>query len=237
MFLERLQKHISAKNWLIIVIEFLVLVLGFFLSLQINDWENEQNNLRLEQEYLIRLHDDFRQSQIIVNEDIQRLTTHNADIGVGLEILRKKQPIVSTEEQASFLKALQAVASIGRFGVLLGTLEELKDTGNMRLIRSQELRKALGNLNQKYQQILRSTDLRNGLREYAFPIIIKYLVEDGNQQMILNNELKTEHYRELYSSLKIIQTNQIFDRKDSEALLEQIDNILSIIEGQIMHNT
>ena len=235
MFLDRLQQNISARNWIVIAIEFLVIVVGFFLSMQINDWKNGQNDLLLEQEYLIRLQNDYIESEKDINEDISVLSSNLKDLSAGLEVLHKKQQPITAEDQALFQKALSTVASIGGFGVLFGTIEELKDTGNMRLIRSQDLRKALGNLNQKYQQTLRVTELRNILRGHAFPIIIKYLVESDKQQMVLNNELSVDDYRELYGAMIIIQTNQNLDLMDSQNLAARITSILNIIGTQI-HN-
>jgi hypothetical protein len=215
------------------VIEFLIIVVGFFLSLQINDWKNGQDDLLLEQEYLVRLQDDYTESERVINEDISTLSSNLKDLSAGLELLHEIRQPITAQDQASFQKALSAVPSIGGFGVLFGTLEELKDTGNMRLIRSQELRKALGNLNQKYQQTLRVTELRNILRGHAFPIIIKYLVEGKKQQMILNNELSNDDYRELYSAMIIIQTNQNLDLMDSQNLAASIREILKNIGSQI----
>ena len=83
MFLDRLQKNVSARNWFVIGIEFLIIVVGFFLSLQINDWKNSQNDLLLEQEYLIRLQDDFIESEKVINQDINRLSSVLNDMSEG----------------------------------------------------------------------------------------------------------------------------------------------------------
>ena len=99
----------------------------------------------------------------------------------------------------------------------------------MRLLRSQELRKAVGNIKQEHQQTLRVTELRNILRGHAFPVILKYLIEDDKQQMILNSELSVDDYRELYAAMIIIQTNQNLDLMDSQGLAVRIADILKII--------
>ena len=55
MLLRRLGEAIRQQNWFTVVIEILVVVVGIFLGLQVDDWNNERKDRILEQRYLERL--------------------------------------------------------------------------------------------------------------------------------------------------------------------------------------
>ena len=59
MILQRLSKTLSERDWGTVFIEVLILVVGIFLALQVDDW-NEQRKERIrESRYLDRLYADL----------------------------------------------------------------------------------------------------------------------------------------------------------------------------------
>lgn len=59
MILRRLSESLRAQNWTAIVIEFVLLVSGVFLGIQVANWNAAQQDHKLEAEFVQRLSRDF----------------------------------------------------------------------------------------------------------------------------------------------------------------------------------
>lgn len=91
MLLRRVIEHVKAQNWAAIAIDFVIVVLGIFVGLQVNNWNEARVLDRREQAALERLHDeserivayfrdqvgDFEQRNEWRTEALQRLVDRN----------------------------------------------------------------------------------------------------------------------------------------------------------------
>ncbi|TLU65292.1 hypothetical protein FE810_08335 [Thalassotalea litorea] len=231
MFLTRLKNYLLNKNFGSFLIEFCILILGVYLSLQANEWQNNRANRALEVQYLDRLQNDFRKSSEGLEESIQRIELSLEKISFGLSILTKETR--NEEDYHKVFEALQSSSITGSFSVYLGTFEELKDTGYMRLIESRELRENLGNVWQKKVSISQITNIRNLLRSDAFPVMAKYIKPLEGNRITFDSELVEQDPRELYVAMSIILSNLKYDLEDSKELHETINNSLVVISNEI----
>ena len=103
----------------------------------------------------------------------------------------------------------------------------------MRLLRSKELRVALGNLYQSYQQTLRITQMRNLLRSQSFPVLAQQLMPNDQNEIIWDREQAESNKREVYVALTVIRHNQVLDLSDSEALARYVEEINGILAGEL----
>ncbi len=60
MILRRITEHVKAQNWTAVALDFLIVVVGVFIGLQVQQWTVERERRASEQRYLIRLHGEFR---------------------------------------------------------------------------------------------------------------------------------------------------------------------------------
>ena len=60
MILARLAGALREQNWLTVVVEILVVVVGIVLALQVDNWNSSRNERNLEQLYLQRLTVDIQ---------------------------------------------------------------------------------------------------------------------------------------------------------------------------------
>ena len=60
MLLRRFVAHARKQDWMAIAIEFVLLVLGVFLGIQVANWNEARHERALEAEYVARLQRDFR---------------------------------------------------------------------------------------------------------------------------------------------------------------------------------
>jgi hypothetical protein len=59
MILKHMAEAILKQNWSVVLIEVLVVVVGIFLGLQVDDWNQDRKDRGDERQYLQRLHADL----------------------------------------------------------------------------------------------------------------------------------------------------------------------------------
>ena len=231
MLISRLRKSFKELNWGVLTIEMVMLILGISISLQVNEWQNKQVDRQLEQEYLARLNLDFDESEKVLRKDIEYLRSSVEKLVIGIKPLSKSS--LTKEDHIVLFKAVGQSTLIGRFAVVFGTIDELKDTGNMRLLVSKKLRISLANLYQSYQQIIRLSELRNILRGQSFPVLVKQLKPNSNSRVIWDEELAEKNKREIFGALTVILQNLKNDLSDTEKLAELVAKIKDIIKQEL----
>ena len=234
MLISRLRKSFKELNWGVLTIEMVMLILGISISLQVNEWQNKQVDRQLEQEYLARLNLDFDESEKVLRKDIEYLRSSVEKLVIGIKPLSKSS--LTKEDHIVLFKAVGQSTLIGRFAVVFGTIDELKDTGNMRLLVSKKLRISPANLYQSYQQIIRLSELRNILRGQSFPVLVKQLKPNSNSRVIWDEELAEKNKREIFGALTVILQNLKNDLSDTEKLAELVAKIKDIIKQELEKN-
>ena len=61
MILRRLSQSLKEQNWTAITIEFVLLVVGVFLGIQVSNWNAERENRQKGAVFTARLREDLRQ--------------------------------------------------------------------------------------------------------------------------------------------------------------------------------
>jgi hypothetical protein len=140
MILLRLTEHLRTQNWLAVAIEFVIVVAGVVIGFQITSWNETQQDYRQEALILERLNADFvdieERSSAGVVDLIER-------VDGAREMARLATIPVDEIDVDVFGPALQnsigTLVPTGRSA----TYVELLTSGEMRLIRSENLRLAL----------------------------------------------------------------------------------------------
>ncbi len=141
MLLRRISKHVTEQNWFAVFIDFLIVVVGVFIGIQVANWNETIYEQKKEQLITERLKLDF--DGLLIKAD-DALTFHQRNLD-GLQTVI--ETVASGEllpaEIESFKQGLRFsythVNSIGRSS----TYSEILSSGQLNLIRSEVLRKAL----------------------------------------------------------------------------------------------
>ena len=141
MFLSRLAGHIRKQDWFVVFIELVVVIVGLVLAFQIDRWREEVAERKLETVYLQRLTSDI-ESDIPPLESAIRLADMRKNY-VELLMAVAEDPAVAVEQPMSFLVAIDQASFTFSPNSNKATYEDLRSTGNMRLIRNQELKTRL----------------------------------------------------------------------------------------------
>lgn len=141
MILRSLAEAIREQNWFAIVLEILILVVGIFVGLQVNDWNQVRQDRAVETRYLERL-------QIDLLADLSRL-----DRAVEVAKIRMQQvellldgiadPEVAAGQPNQFIEAVEKAAWGSYRPLTPNAYSELISTGRTTLIRSESIRDAL----------------------------------------------------------------------------------------------
>lgn len=65
MLLRRITEHVKAQNWTAVGLDFVIVVVGVFVGLQVQEWAEEQDRRKTERTYTMRLHDEVTNLQAI----------------------------------------------------------------------------------------------------------------------------------------------------------------------------
>ena len=141
MIIRRAIDSVRTQDWPALFSELVIVVLGIFIAIQADSWWQHQDDLNQEASYLSRLIND-------VTDDIG-----NIEYGIRLAALRKdladeliaaaENPDGVRKNPVKFLIAVHQSAYTFTPSLNSNTFEELRSTGNLALLRSNDLKAAL----------------------------------------------------------------------------------------------
>jgi hypothetical protein len=146
MILRRLGEAIAGQNWFTVIIEVLVVVVGIFIGLQVDGWNEARKDRKDEKIFLQRLHEDLLLAEKLSSRvRDRRLNRLQSALDASDVLFGRADRDSLTEEECT------SIASATFFNInaaALSSLEELVGTGRMDIIRDVELRTALVELQQ-----------------------------------------------------------------------------------------
>ena len=138
MILRRFMEHVRDQNWIAVGLDFLVVVSGIFLGMQVSDWNNSRKDRALERIYIERLAEDLqgdlRIFTRIYDESLQK-KVYITYID-GLISGRDTGPF----DPVMFMEAVDNFGYIRSMGPGQTTWDELVSTGRMELIRNHTIK-------------------------------------------------------------------------------------------------
>jgi hypothetical protein len=141
MILRRLAQNLKEQNWMAIAIEFVLLVLGVFLGIQVANWNESRAESVRAKAYMVRLQSDFNTDLRTIKRsedywskvrDYGKLAIRYAETGEQVDGSAWKT--VLAFYQASQIQQWYAVDA---------TYQEMRSSGELGLIHDQTLRAAM----------------------------------------------------------------------------------------------
>ena len=160
MLLNRIAQGFRAQNWLTVFVELLVLIVGIFLGLQVDDWNQRRLDRIEEQYYLDRLERDLERSLIEQNSAME---TARVKFEAALSILRMLEsgnPATMTDAQ--FAELLGRLSGFPRLALVTATMDEIVANGKASLLQSRVLREELAAFVEWYEDEERYYDSLSG---------------------------------------------------------------------------
>ena len=141
MILRRLSQSLKEQNWTAIVIEFILLVSGVFLGIQVANWNAERVDATRAQAYLERIRADI-DADLTNYQDRLRFWGDVSNYGAkGLAYAETADAKGAT--QWDLLLAYFQSSQVAEFYTTDSTFEELKSAGELGLIKDTQFRDEL----------------------------------------------------------------------------------------------
>ena len=166
MLLRRITEHVKAQNWTAIVIDFVIVVVGVFVGIQVSNWNEDRQHASRTQTYYNRLVDDLESERRAL---LARLDYIGVTEKYGLSALAALNDPAAMRP-SKFLVAAYQAGQIWTYSVRRATYDEILSSGIADAIPDLELRTQLANifLNAEgmRQVIVASTPYRQQIRLY-----------------------------------------------------------------------
>lgn len=137
MLLRRVIEHFRRQEWTAIGIDFLIVVLGVFLGIQVSNWNESAADRRAESAYLSQLQGDLQRIEGQVSEQVEfeqfqaRLAVVVGDLIVSDRTPQRNLRIATGLTQLTMRRTLRTESP---------TFTDLQSSGNLEIISDADLR-------------------------------------------------------------------------------------------------
>lgn len=141
MILRRFSESLKQQNWTAIWIEFVLLVSGVFLGIQVANWNEERNERRAEHQLIERLDGEIGRLLAVTREemdDIRKRVAPSSTVNPVLFGQQPSRPLTVNECEWIALSHIYLRATDA-----LPVLDEMVSTGRLDLIRDEKLKQHL----------------------------------------------------------------------------------------------
>jgi hypothetical protein len=155
MLLRRITSHLRKQEWTAIAIDFAIVVIGVFVGIQVANWNEARLEAQREVTYLVALQADFRAVIAELEHDIARYDDIANSMTFLLEQSRMAEPNASLDalnEGAALLIAMEGTT------IVSDTYSNLTGSGDLAIIRSQELKNSMSAFFGKYDVVVLVSD-------------------------------------------------------------------------------
>ncbi len=158
MIVHRVGRRIGAHNWFAVVLDFVIVVVGILLALQISNWDEQRRARELERAYLVRLASELRANIAEFADDREAAVSTSKSVAAFAAALRDS----STTDDVLVGSAkgfFDGAWTTPDFSPSATTFTDLSSTGNLQVIRNAALREAVIALYDAYQASISAVEI------------------------------------------------------------------------------
>lgn len=167
MILQKFSDAIREQNWFAVILEILIVVVGIFIGLQVDEW----NQTRLENQRARQALEDLQAEFVVIGRAANGLAEYYRDLIGDLELLNDSLAAgeIKAKDEASIRDAIAFGGNFGDPPPPSGTFLDLMSSGDLELIQNRELRLRLIEYDQSLDVIVESdANINNMLGHFAF---------------------------------------------------------------------
>jgi hypothetical protein len=185
--IRSINKHIRAQNWIGLVLDFIVVVLGIFLGLQASDW-NQGRLERKEAEYhLTFLFEELTEGINKAADEIKR--SEEVLIGSFTAARLLTQKAWDPGERGRFEEAITSTFQLWGPRYRPVSLRRIVDDGKLDIIESKELQKAILRFDSSYREAIEQTKTSYSYSQIHTPKITTSMRFEGPEIVSTTEEL------------------------------------------------
>lgn len=137
MLLRRITKHVKDQNWIAVAIDFLIVVVGVFIGIQVANWNASQFERREEAAIVERLRADFERVESDAELSLAFHTRMTEDIRAMLRSLRSG--VLEDKDIPAFERVLVLGTGFQTSADRAGSFTELMSSGRGNILRDRDL--------------------------------------------------------------------------------------------------
>jgi len=187
VILRRFSQSLKEQNWTAIGIEFVLLVLGVFLGIQVANWNETRRERTLEAEYVGRLQRDFRAIDARLAINLARWeNTAAAPSRLINDMESFRERGIWPRDKAGVLRDLDATMGSRIPAPRAASYVELLSAGRLGLLRDSRLREALADYDTQAGFTLKAYDVLIQRVDPERPTLVRHMQFDrgaGTAQM------------------------------------------------------
>jgi len=126
----------------VVALEILIVVVGLFLGLQLDGWNDERKDRLTEREYLERLSRNIARDAETLAAAMESVQQHAEEAVYAMDAL--DNPAMVADEPCRFVEAVWHASSSGYPLLYRHTFDEIVSSGDLKLLRNDELKDQLG---------------------------------------------------------------------------------------------
>ena len=134
-------KHVRDQNWFAVGLDFLIVVVGVFIGIQVADWNEGRKDRADEARFLVQLHSDIELAERLSQRVRERRLDRIDGIMSGVDVLfeRSQRNVLTDRECRAIAASHYLVISTADFAAFT----ELMSAGRIDIIRDDDLRRNL----------------------------------------------------------------------------------------------
>lgn len=172
MILRRISNTVRNQHWGSLAIELAVVVLGIYLGLQVDSWNETRRDLETETAYLQELAEDF----ILNLEDLDLQSETLETIIAGMTSLLEQSVLSQPDQSGEELnETFKLILSMPTFFAVDRAWSNLSGSGELRLLRDRNLRNALARY---YSQTELINLVQNTHERQLVQVIQPYIIDE-----------------------------------------------------------
>jgi hypothetical protein len=169
MLLRRLNQHIKNQNWFAVGLDLLIVIVGVYIGLQVQQWTNDREREQREAKYLERLHEEVLMTSELREENVARRISTLNNLGVAREFFIGERESDGLGPSACL--ALATVSVMSKVTADLPTVAELLSAGQLDTLASADVR---GSVIRLIQVTDRGNDALDDITRGVMPLYRKY---------------------------------------------------------------
>jgi hypothetical protein len=142
MLLRRVTEHAKAQNWFAVALDFLIVVVGVFIGIEVANWNEARHDRQEERRYYGQLLVDLRADLATLARAEERADRHDQ---AAQMVLDRLDGLPTRASRGRLAKSIHLAGFIYIPQASRGTYDELIGTGNLRLLRNGRLKSEIAN--------------------------------------------------------------------------------------------
>ena len=146
--MRRITKHFSEQNWVAVILDLLIVIVGIFLGLQVDAWNDRRLDRQLEADTLERLRAEF----VTICEEASDANRYHLGVAASVDVITASMAAgnVAPDDRDDVLAGLQEGLNFNTGARRSGTYVDLVSGGRIGLLTDAELRSSLTKYDELY---------------------------------------------------------------------------------------